>query len=285
MQTKGNSVVRRYLSAMGAAAIGSGWVLARWADQPARLVTGLRSPYAWVAEVGPDAAAVTLAASLLWLVALWTAGALSAAALSLLPGRVGLHAHAVAARLTPVLLRRVLGAAAGTSILISPNAAFANPTGSSPPAPVATSASPTSAAALSLPMDRPADRPSRGSSAEPSSQPALGWPTDPVGPPEAAHAAGSGAGPRSGDRAAPNAPKPAGPRPVPAGDHVLVRPGDSLWSIAAHRLGAAGSPARIQAEWPRWHAVNRKLIGADPNLLRPGTTLLAPRPAAPEAGE
>ena len=275
-------MVTKYLGKVGVAAIGSGWVLLECAGQPAQLAEGLRSPYAWVAEVGPDAAAITLAASLLWLVALWTAAALGVTALALLPGRVGLHAHAVAAHLTPALLRRVLGAAAGTSILISPHAAFADSTASSAPTPVAASASPTAAVAPSLPMDRPADRPSRGGSTEPPSEPALEWPTDPVGP-AAAHAAGSGAGPGTGNRAAPAAPKQAGPLPVPSGDHVRVRPGDSLWSIAAHRLGTAGSPARIQDEWPRWYALNRQLIGADPNLLRPGASLLAPQAAAPGA--
>lgn len=277
----------RHLSTIGTA-ISSGWVLLGCADQPARLAEGLRSPYAWVAEVGPDAAVSTLAASLLWLVALWTAGALSITALALLPGRVGLHAQVVAARVTPALLRRVLGAAAGTSILISPSPAFADTAASSAPAPVGTSASPTSTAAPSLPMDRPGEK-SGGGFTEAPSLPALGWPTDPIesaGP--ARSVAGdppTPAGSVAGDPATPAASKPAEPRSAPSGDHVRVRPGDSLWSIAAHRLGAAGSPARIQGEWPRWYSANRQLIGADPNLLRPGMSLLAPQPAASEAAE
>ncbi|MEO6502450.1 MAG: LysM domain-containing protein [Jatrophihabitantaceae bacterium] len=248
-------------------AIGIGWVLLRCADQPARLVTGLRTPYAWVAEVGPDAAAITLASSLLWLVALWTATALTATALALLPGRFGLLAHTVAGRLTPAVLRRVVVAAAGTSILISPATAFADSAASGAPAPTAT-ANPAPAAAPSLPMDRPGDQAGRGgSSAQPPSLPALEWPTDAADPSD------------------PAAPEPAESRSPMSGDRVRVRAGDSLWSIAAHRLGAAGSAARIQAEWPRWYTANRQLIGADPNLLRPGVSLLAPKPAAPEAGE
>jgi nucleoid-associated protein YgaU len=65
---------------------------------------------------------------------------------------------------------------------------------------------------------------------------------------------------------------------------VTVRPGDSLWSIAARRLGTSPSTARIQQEWPRWYAANRQLIGTDPNLLLPGTRLLAPRPASTDTG-
>ncbi|HEX8080398.1 MAG TPA: hypothetical protein VF557_09325 [Jatrophihabitans sp.] len=268
-------MVTRYLSKLGTAAIASGWVIIAGAGQPVRLAEGLRSPYTWVAEVGPDAAAITLAASLLWLVALWTAAVLGVTALALLPGRVGLHAHAMAAHLTPALLRRVLGAAAGTSILISPSAAFADSAASTAPGPIGVSASPTFAVAPSLPMDRPDKNSGPGGSTEPVNLPALGWPTDPVHPTDPA-------GSVDGDRAAPAASR-SDPRPTPSGDHVRVRPGDSLWSIAAHRLGAAGSPARIQGEWPRWYALNRQLIGADPNLLRPGASLLAPQAMAPQA--
>ena len=60
---------------------------------------------------------------------------------------------------------------------------------------------------------------------------------------------------------------------------MVVAPGDSLWSITAHdlaRTGSAPSDARIAAAWPAWYAVNRTAIGADPDLLQPGTHLSAP---------
>ena len=69
---------------------------------------------------------------------------------------------------------------------------------------------------------------------------------------------------------------------------VTVRPGDSLWRIAARSLspaGAAPSDAAIAAAWPQWYAANRALIGADPGLIHPGQRLTppgaapAPRPA------
>jgi nucleoid-associated protein YgaU len=59
-------------------------------------------------------------------------------------------------------------------------------------------------------------------------------------------------------------------------DLVTVRPGDSLWRITAARLGARPSASRIAAGWPRWYAANRRLIGPDPGLIRPGQVLHAP---------
>lgn len=59
----------------------------------------------------------------------------------------------------------------------------------------------------------------------------------------------------------------------------LVRPGDSLWRVAAARLAARGDPATdaaTAAEWPRWYAANRGVIGPDPDLLRPGQVLTPP---------
>jgi nucleoid-associated protein YgaU len=57
---------------------------------------------------------------------------------------------------------------------------------------------------------------------------------------------------------------------------VVVSPGDTLWSLAARRLGRRASPARIAAEWPRWYAANRASIGGDPARLLPGLRLDAP---------
>lgn len=54
-----------------------------------------------------------------------------------------------------------------------------------------------------------------------------------------------------------------------------VRPGDTLWSIAAEVLETP-APARIARYWPRIHRLNRHLIGADPNLIMPGQVLELP---------
>jgi len=61
-----------------------------------------------------------------------------------------------------------------------------------------------------------------------------------------------------------------------AAQHVTVRPGDSLWRLAAERLPEGAPAARIAQTWPTWWAANRGVIGADPDLLHPGTRLTAP---------
>jgi len=60
---------------------------------------------------------------------------------------------------------------------------------------------------------------------------------------------------------------------------VTVRHGDTLWAIAAAHLGPHASDAEIARDWPRWYEANRHVIGADPDLLLPGTVLVAPEPA------
>ncbi|MFC8734560.1 LysM peptidoglycan-binding domain-containing protein [Luteimicrobium sp. NPDC057192] len=69
--------------------------------------------------------------------------------------------------------------------------------------------------------------------------------------------------------------------PAPAGDRteVTVRHGDTLWDIAAAHLGPHATDAEIARAWPRWYDANRDAVGADPDLLLPGTVLVAPEPA------
>jgi hypothetical protein len=74
----------------------------------------------------------------------------------------------------------------------------------------------------------------------------------------------------------------ASPRRADDGDRaVTVVSGDSLWSIAAAHLGRDATPAEIAAAWPRWYAANRRVVGDDPTLIRPGQRLRPP--PAPEA--
>ncbi|WP_344032143.1 LysM domain-containing protein, partial [Paeniglutamicibacter psychrophenolicus] len=63
-------------------------------------------------------------------------------------------------------------------------------------------------------------------------------------------------------------------------EEVVVRPGDSLWAIAARHLPSNAGPEEIAAAWPLWFAANRQLIGPDPDRLEVGVVLQAPRPAS-----
>ncbi|WP_030150001.1 LysM peptidoglycan-binding domain-containing protein [Oerskovia turbata] len=58
---------------------------------------------------------------------------------------------------------------------------------------------------------------------------------------------------------------------------VVVLRGDSLWSLAARALGEGATDAQVAAEWRRWYAANAEIIGQDPDLIRPGQVLQAPR--------
>jgi nucleoid-associated protein YgaU len=62
----------------------------------------------------------------------------------------------------------------------------------------------------------------------------------------------------------------------PGVGEVVVHRGDSLWDLAARHLGPDASAADVAAEWPRWYAANRQVIGPDPDLLLPGERLVPP---------
>lgn len=70
--------------------------------------------------------------------------------------------------------------------------------------------------------------------------------------------------------------EPAGAHPAARREVVTVRPGDSLWTIAADRLGPAAAVADVASYWLRVHALNADLIGPDPDLIHPGQRLRLP---------
>jgi LysM domain len=77
--------------------------------------------------------------------------------------------------------------------------------------------------------------------------------------------------PREGD--------PVGPedRDAPEWREYTVRLHDTLWGIAAARLPAgSGSAATIDRYWRQVYAANRAAVGADPDLIHPGTRLAVP---------
>jgi Tfp pilus assembly protein FimV len=126
---------------------------------------------------------------------------------------------------------------------------------------------------------RTAPVPTRGDSTAPTgSTPARPSPsTEPTGP---THPAPRPVATRPKSGHATTHPPTRGEQPT--GNTVTVRPGDSLWLIAARRLGPDPSTVEIAEAWPQWYAANKQLIGSDPDLIRPGQVLHAPAPAHTE---
>ncbi|MET1065589.1 MAG: LysM domain-containing protein [Arthrobacter sp.] len=65
-------------------------------------------------------------------------------------------------------------------------------------------------------------------------------------------------------------------QPADQATELTVRPGDSLWSLSAARLGPLASDVDIALHWPRLYQANRDIIGASPHLLLPGQVLRIP---------
>jgi nucleoid-associated protein YgaU len=205
----------------------------------------LAAPHAWVVRSGVDAVLAAGAGAALWCVAAWLGAGLLAAALGRLPGALGQAGRRAADRLLPGALRRLVAGSAGVGMLLAPvTAAAAHPAPAAPSVAAAVATLPTPG----WPVDPP-----------PAALPTPGWPVDP--PPAALPAPGWPA------RTPPDA---------SGGGPVRVQPGDSLWLIAARRLGPQPAPAAVAAQWHRWYAANRRLIGADPSLIRPGQLLRPP---------
>jgi nucleoid-associated protein YgaU len=123
----------------------------------------------------------------------------------------------------------------------------------------APSATPTTTGAATLP-----------GAASTTSPPAPGEATTPVAvPARTAGTAGAGQAPSAGASRGTLV-------PTAAAATVVVEPGDTLWSIARSHLGEGATDAQIASAWPQWYAANRGVIGADPDLLRPGQRLVAP---------
>jgi hypothetical protein len=83
-------------------------------------------------------------------------------------------------------------------------------------------------------------------------------------------------------------PKPLAPRDHPAvrdlcRTHIasrrVVRPGDTLWSIAASLLRTE-DPQRIASFWARVYRLNHPIVGSNPDLIFPGQELRLPRARA-----
>jgi len=70
-----------------------------------------------------------------------------------------------------------------------------------------------------------------------------------------------------------------------ASARVVVRPGDTLWSISNEQLGPNATPRQIAGEVERIYALNQDLIGPDPNLIFSGQELSLPTAGGSSAAE
>jgi hypothetical protein len=234
------------------------------------------------------ASMATLAVSVIgWIAYAWLLMAVLAVVLEQAPGAVGRSAVVISGWVTShgsrALLRSAVGVAAVTPLTLT--AAHAVPGDSTPQ--VVTQRTATPAEAVSAHHLGAEDRP-RWLETEPPSTVRL------AGGPSTKARAGEAGRQRIG---VPDRPTVGAPtrytdlqsgrkiRPVKPGQpasQVVVRPGDSLWALAAAELGPGAGDAAVDARWPQWYAANAAVIGPDPDRLTPGQVLRTPdRPGRP----
>jgi len=68
------------------------------------------------------------------------------------------------------------------------------------------------------------------------------------------------------------------PSRSPDEHEVVVRSGDSLWSLVEAHLGPRATDDEVARTWPSWWQANRTTIGEDPDRLVPGQRLVVPVP-------
>jgi nucleoid-associated protein YgaU len=188
---------------------------------------------------------------------------------------------ALAAALTPALVRRVVAAALGMAVATGRQSPASRPRTRSPRRPHRSSSSTGPPASRRRSRGQPGGRARQRPDAGPRAHRCVrarqrarrrsrhrghAWTPDrPASPPRRASVL-----PDVGLLTAAPGPQQA------VADAVVVRRGDSLWTIAGRALGPGASDAEIALAWPSWYAANRDVIGPDPALLRPGQLL---RPA------
>lgn len=245
----------------GVALLAGGWLgaalLTLWAAGPALAAARAPGPADFDHLVLLSAVAGTA------LLLAWLGCCAACAGLAALPGTVGAMTRRISDRMTPALLRATVGGVLGLAVAAAPAMTAGAAAAASHPR-----------AGLSVPLGAPPAAGGTGAAVRPV-VPVL--PTATVDRP-----GGAGWSP----------PPPATPARVTAGrglhlvttggdsrtddEGVVVRRGDSLWDLAARDLGPGADAAEIAAAWPRWYEANRTSIGADPDVIRPGTLLHRP---------
>jgi len=66
-------------------------------------------------------------------------------------------------------------------------------------------------------------------------------------------------------------------QPITASPHThVVKKGESLWTISADALGDRANLTDVARAWPDLYRANQRAIGADPNLVDVGLSLVLP---------
>lgn len=243
-------------------------------------------PGGWVSTQGVEQAVGVLAALGAWCLVVYLSLGVAVTALSTAHGVLGASATALSRRWVPGSVRRLAELALGATVmtgslvgLVSTAAAAESPADAHAPAAAAgddwpgMSTRADDEGRLRLVATGPGavhDGPKRKPATVPAAQvPEIA--SKPV--PPATEPGWSPDWPQAGLLTGSERAKPAGGF---VDDAVVVRCGDTLWSLADHHLGHGASDDEIQAEWQRWHSANRAVVGADPNAIRPGQRLLPP---------
>lgn len=192
------------------------------------------------------------------LLSAWLGLGLTLSALSALPGAVGQACRQLAGRIAPAAVRKIVAFVLGTTLTAAlvPGSAVAG-TGHEAARPAVVAGARPAVGAVRDAVDAAPDASFRF-----ISEPVHGTDQREAAPPPSW---------------SPQRPAPPELRGSPA-DAIVVHRGDTLWSIAAHRLGPMATAADIDPECHRWFAANRDVIGPDPNLILPGQ-LLSPPPS------
>lgn len=260
------------------------------APSPVQLAARVVHPTRSGLAVDPTAPLVAVLALLAWLTAVYLLLVAMVAVGSQVPGVVGAACRALLRRVAPATLRRAVELALGIGLTVGSVAGLAGP-----------AAAQEQPAAAARPLAAVLDHPLASPPASPG--PSLDHPLDdtlviagPAGEPK--RAAGSAVPPPI---VAPPATDPVAPRPEVAPPSavvqpadvqpvdvqpavvqpvdvqpVVVQPGDTLWGIARDHLPDAATDAQVALAWPTWWQANRQVVGDDPDLIRPGMSLLPP---------
>ena len=257
----------------------AGAVLVFVAPTPGSALASVR-PSSWTTAepIEPVLAVIALAA---WACAGWLLVVAALCRAARLTGRRG-RAAAFAARLVaPAVVRRWVAVSVGASVLIGgaglTTAAAAE--GGEPKPRTATARLQLSGApAPSIGLDWPVTTPP---GTRPPATGALPRAAGPVPPPVIAPPVTAPPVTAPAQSATPARVPALQPGRLSSRAPVVVARGDCLWDLAAASLarqaaGAEPTDRQISAEWPRWWAANRQVVGDDPDVIQPGTRLVQP---------